>query len=43
MRCVSSYTWEFKQNQDLTINQIPISRPASKVETFCERAGLRSL
>jgi cytochrome P450 len=30
---LNSYTWEFKQNQDLTINQIPISRPASKVET----------
>ena len=31
---LNSYSWKFKQNQDLTINLFPVSRPASKVEAY---------
>ncbi len=31
---LNDYSWKFKPNQDLTINQFPISRPASKVEVY---------
>ncbi|MDJ0649144.1 MAG: cytochrome P450 [Xenococcaceae cyanobacterium MO_188.B19] len=28
---INNYSWKFKQNQNLTINKFPVSRPASKV------------
>ncbi len=31
---INNYTWEFKPNQDLTINKFPVSRPVSKVEAY---------
>ena len=34
---VNNYSWKFKQNQDLTINFFPVSRPAKKVEAYFSR------
>ena len=31
---LNNYSWEFKPNQDLTINKFPVSRPGSKVEAY---------
>lgn len=29
---INTYRWEFKENQDLTINKFPVAMPANKVE-----------
>lgn len=29
---INNYNWQFKENQDLSINSFPVSRPANKVE-----------
>ncbi len=34
---LNNYSWEFKPNQDLTINKFPVSRPGSKVEAYFKR------
>ena len=31
---LNNYSWKFKPEQDFTINQFPVSRPASKVEVY---------